>query len=297
MPHLSARTRRKLKYLPQEDQAPHGAAALACWNWALTGFRPMQKNPDDLFNFVSVGILYPAAGWYNIAANQNSLAALRAQWLLYDNALNESPQRLQVLHTINTELVKLSASLNGLVVSAAPTPYEVVMYYHPTTVNTHRVTGVVTTILNGPNYSHWWLQIDGGGLPAHNDGLEVFPGGADLCIRRPEYSSSAARTCRVYVQQLHQDHVNRIDAVLTTILNQQHGAAPAHGAWVNANRCSICNSTVYTGITRHHCRCCGRTVCADCSPATRVALLNARAPVAKPNQVAGAGPHRVCLYC
>lgn len=295
MPYLSARTRRKLKYLPDDGQAPHGAPILACWNWALTGFRPTQNNPDDLFNFVSVGIPYPAAGWYNIPANQARLAALRAQWLPYDDALNESPQRLQALRTINTELVKLSASLNGLVVSDGRTPYEVVMYYNPTTVNRHRVTGVVTTIFNGPNYSHWWLQIDGGGL--HNDGLEVFPESPDLCIRRPQYSSSAASTCRIYVQQLHQEHVTRIDTVLGAVIRDNHRAAPAHGAWVDSNRCSICNSTVYTGITRHHCRCCGRTVCADCSPATRMALLDARAAVAKPNQVAGVGPHRVCLYC
>jgi hypothetical protein len=53
MPHLTAVTRRKLKYLPQAGSGFHGAAALACWNWALTGLGPVQHNPDELFNYVS----------------------------------------------------------------------------------------------------------------------------------------------------------------------------------------------------------------------------------------------------
>ena len=297
MPHLSARTRRKLKYLPVEGAAAHGAVALACWNWALTGFGPIQNNPDDLFNYVSEGIQYPAGGWYNVAANQAKLLALRNQWLPYSGAAHESAARLQALNQINTEVVKLAIDLNGLAVSVAPTPYQVVMHYDPITVTRNRITQAITaTTLNGPNYTHWWLQIDGGGANHHNDGLEAFPGAADLNIRRPEYDSGPDNS-RVYVQQLHQDHVTRIDNVLSAVIIRQHRAVHGHGAWVDSGTCSICNSRVYTGLTRHHCRCCGRTVCADCSPGTRAPLLHARAPVAKPGQVAGAGPHRVCIYC
>jgi hypothetical protein len=39
--------------------------------------------------------------------------------------------------------------------------------------------------LRAPNYTHWWLKIDGGGAGGHNDGIESFPGSAYITIRRP----------------------------------------------------------------------------------------------------------------
>lgn len=299
MPVLTPTIRRKLKYLPQAGQAPHGAAALACWNWALTGFGPMQRNPDMLFNYVSLGPgTFPmaalvanaggAAGWFT-AANQARLMALEGQWAPHRNAVADTPARRNTLHQVNMELTKLAIDLNGLTYSAAPTPYQVVMHYDP-------IGGPPANLLFGPNYTHWWLKIDGGGAHNHRDGLEVFPGAASLTIRRPEYSQN--NNCAVYVQQLHQDHVNRIGHVLNAVVTVNHAAVPgfAHGAWVDTMSCSICNGVLIPGITRHHCRCCGRPVCSDCSPATRAALLGGRVPVANPNG-GGGGPHRVCLYC
>jgi hypothetical protein len=105
---------------------------------------------------VSFNIPYNAIGvpWYNIPPNQNQLAQLQLQWAPYSNAVAESPARRDTLHQINTELVKLAISLNGLTWSPSRTPYQVVMHYDPKNNSDNS--------LNGPNYTHWWLQIDGG---------------------------------------------------------------------------------------------------------------------------------------
>lgn len=269
-------------------QALHGAAALACWNWALTGFGPVQNNPDELFNFVSLNIPYNTGGviaWYNVPANQNALGQLQNQWTPFNGGPANAPA-LQALQQVCEGVTRLAASLNGLIPVVGASPYKVVMHYDP-------LAGDGT--LNGPNYTHWWLQVDEGGAHGHNDGLEVFPGSAHLTIRRPQYSNHD--NCAVYVRELHQDQVNRITAVLGAVIQANHLAAVAHGAWVDRGRCAICDCVVVPGFTRHHCRCCGRTVCADCSPNNRAVLRNARVAVQKPGQPAAAGPHRVCLYC
>jgi FYVE-type zinc finger protein len=287
MPHLSALTRRKLKYLPQAGASPHGAGLLACWNWALTGFGPTQNNPDELFNFVSFGIPYNTGGgvaWYNVGANQNSLAALRNAWAPFNNGVDSVAARAEQ-QRINVALTKLSCELNGLTTSPGATPYEVVMHYE--------ILGS-RGALHGPNWTHWWLRVDGGGAGMHNDAIEVFPRSPNLTIRRPEYS--VTENCRIFVTELHQAHVTRIDNVVAAVIAANHNAIP-HNPWIDTNNCAICNTHVTTGVTRHHCRCCGRTVCADCSPTTRAALLGGRAPAHKVGKAATNPPHRVCMYC
>jgi hypothetical protein len=270
-------------------QAPHGAAALACWNWALTGFNPVQNNPDELFNFVSYNLPYNTGGaiaWYNVVANQTALATLQGQWAPFDGG-PASANALQALQQVCEAITRLACSLNGLTPVVGNSPYEVVMHYDSTDRHGN---------LNGPNYTHWWLRIDGGGANFHNDGLEVFPGNANLNIRRPEYANN--NNCRVFVQELHQDHVTRIDNVVNAVIRANHTAGViAHAAWNDTSTCAVCGSTVIPGFTRHHCRCCGRTVCASCSPTSRPALWDGRAAVAKPGNAAGAGPYRVCIYC
>lgn len=286
MAHLNAVTRRKLKYLPLDGQAAHGGQALACWNWALTGFGLVQNNPDELFNYVSQGIPYNAnVAWLGVAANQQALTTLFNRWGQFAGGA-PTQAALTELHQINWEVTRMACEMNGLTPSVGPTPYEVVMHYDETDRQGN---------LNGPNYTHWWLRIDGGGAGNHRDGLEVFPGAAMLTIRRPEYSP--VHNCSVYVRELHQAHVNIINNVLAAVIAGNHLQAVQHAPWVDTNRCAICQGHVTTGITRHHCRCCGRTVCADCSPATRQVLRNGQQPKHKLNQPATNPPHRVCLYC
>lgn len=250
-----------------------------------------------MFTYVSLGApltpnnaVVPNAAWFT-PVNLQRLAALEAAWAVYRNAQAESIARRAELKRINTELVKCALEMNGLNWSAAQTPYKVVMHYDPHTNDLQ--DGIV---LAGPNFTHWWLQIDEGGANAHNDGIEAFPLTPNLTIRRPEYGTSALE-CRVYIQQLHAEHVTEITDLVNAVAVANHTVSVTHhGAKLNNFTCAICGQVLIPGghspMGRHHCRCCGKTVCASCSPTTRAQLLNNRVPLGH-----GVGPHRVCLFC
>jgi hypothetical protein len=281
VPTLSDATRRALKYLRGGGSA-HGlnAGSLACWNWALTGFGLNPINPDLICSYVAGtagdGDLNAAGGWFAQPGNQALLLAVRDQWGdevmdNYDTALTHAC----------FECLKLAIRANGLTWSAGATPYEVCMYY---------ASGPdVEGIARGPNWTHWWLQIDGGGAAGHNDGIEAFPGTNYVTIRRPEYSTH--HVSRAYVTGLHQTHVQTIGQALQTVARQRR---PVVGAWVadeTSNNCQICND-LFTWINRrHHCRHCGRLVCGSCSPYTRLVAPRAA------NSPQENGAVRVCNQC
>jgi hypothetical protein len=317
MPHLNPLTFRKLKYLPGDRKSfylnlPVRASDISCWNWALSGFAPNVINPSPLFMYVAEEIDLdggtPIQAWAdnNGGANRRTLNALRADWNGYRNeaGTNASPARLDTLHQINTALTALSASLNGLTVSPGWTPYRVAMHYD---VNVYawqrnpRTGQLVATNtvkeMAGPNFTHWWLQVEDGGL--NNDGIEAFPGSPNVTFRRPEYDSGSRYTCKINVTELHDRQVRRIEDLLDDGISQ-NWIQNIHRARPKSKVCFICGKHLITGINRHLCHCCGGTVCSDCSPATRHQFIHG------PGIVCLAGPncrgkrgrgHRVCMYC
>jgi hypothetical protein len=288
MADLSAHTRRKLKFLPQGGNAPQNPGRLACWNWALTGFGPNPVNPDSAFSFVAgflgVGDLDPA---FQLPARLNRLTLLQAQWAPFAGARAVSPAATAAFAAITDGIVKLAIEANGLAWSAGPTPYMLCMYYADGLDGSGE--------LRAPNYTHWWLKIDGGGANGHNDGIESFPGSSVITIRRPEYSTN--HVYRINLAGLHPSHVQRIDATLAHVAGAAHNAVgPGHGAWApdtSRTTCSICGDAFTFVNRRHHCRCCGQLVCGACSPTRRAVVGGVR----HPNNNDGLGPLRVCLYC
>jgi hypothetical protein len=286
MAHLSAHTRRRLKYLPEDDSAPLNPGLLACWNWALTGFGPNPVNPDSAFSFVSgylaQGDLAPE---FQTPDRLNRLQQLRNSWAPFAGARAVSGAASAAFATGTAGIVKLAAEANGLSWSAGPTPYTLCMYYEDGLDGSGE--------LRAPNYTHWWLQIDDGGQ--HNDGIEAFPRSAYITIRRPEYDSH--HVCRLHLNGLHPAHVQRIDQTVQHVVRACHNPmGPSHGAWAaddSRNECAICGTQFNLVRRRHHCRCCGQLVCGDCSPNRRAGV----ARVHHPNGRDGHGPQRVCLYC
>jgi len=287
MPQLSDLTRRKLRYLPTAGNAPLNNGMLACWNWALTGFGPGPINPDSIFNYVAgnaqVVVVLPGI-ITGTAALMNRLDDLRGEWgLIAANDAYDDQTRTD-FRGIQTGMLRLAAQMNGLTPSEGQTAYQLCMYY------SEGIHGG-THLLIPPNWTHWWLKIDGGG--ANNDGIESFPGTAFITIRRPEYSQH--HVSRIYLRELHASHVTNIDAAVAHLITTNH-ALVAHGAWQADNtrtRCTICGTLFSTFTRKHHCRCCGRIICAACSPGTRQLAH----PLAHPTWGAGNGPWRVCLYC
>ncbi|HMR29799.1 MAG TPA: FYVE zinc finger domain-containing protein [Geminicoccaceae bacterium] len=288
MATLSTHTRRKLRFLPNGGYAPQNPGALACWNWALTGFGPNPVNPDTAFSFVAgfigQGDLDPA---FQVPARLHRLQQLQADWAPFAGARAVSGPATAAFATVTDGIVKLAIEANGLSWSAGVTPYQLCMYYDDGLDRSGE--------LRAPNYTHWWLKIDGGGAPGHNDGIEAFPGSTVITIRRPEYSVN--HVYRIHLAGLHPDHVQRIDATLQHVVRGAHNPyGPGHGGWApdnSRNSCSICGDAFTLFHRRHHCRCCGQLVCADCSPNTRPGV----ARVHHPNNNDGNGPQRVCLYC
>ncbi len=285
MPTLTAATRRRLRYLRQGGNANLNPGGLACWNWALTGFGPAPVNPNSIFGYVSgfytVADLNLEGGWYATPATQASLLVLRNLWAPYRD-LNHIPGGYAAsFHQISLGCLRLAMEANGLQPSNAPSPYEVCMYYED------GLDGGGN--LRAPNWTHWWLRIDGGG--PHNDGIEAFPGNTSITIRRPEYDS--LHVVRMYAPGLHQTHVTRITQAVALVTA---ATRLPRGAWALDNTrttCHICN-TLFGALTwKHHCRNCGRIICADCSPTTR-ALIN---PLVRPAGAAEVGAVRVCYHC
>ncbi len=284
---LSSISRRKLRYLPAGGNAVLNPQALACWNWALTGFGPNPINPDTAFSYVSGYLnavdLDPA---FQQGDRLNRLTAVRQGWVQYQTAQATSNASNAAFLAAVDVIVKVSIEANGLSWSAGLTPYQLCMYYD--SAGTDPIDGFI----KGPNYTHWWLKIDGGG--ANNDGIESFPGSTSVTIRRPEYSNH--HVYRVYLTALHTAHVQVINAALQHLIAANHNIAVPHGVWAadhTRNTCSICNENFGIINRKHHCRCCGRLVCSSCSPATRQ-VIGGRA---HPNGRDGNGPQRVCLYC
>jgi hypothetical protein len=171
--------------------------------------------------------------------------------------------------------------------STGPTPYMLCMYYEDGLDRSGE--------LRAPNWTYWWLKIDGGGAAGHNDGIEAFPDSPMIDIRRPEYALNHVQ--RVYLRGLHPSHVQRINATLDHVVTAAHNPFGAgHGAWAadsTRNTCSICGDPFTFSNRRHHCRCCGQLVCGACSPNRRAGVARAH----HPNNRDGLGPQRVCLYC
>lgn len=288
MATLSKHTRRKLRFLPNGGHAPQNPGALACWNWALTGFGPNPVNPDSAFSFVAgfigQGDLDPQ---FQVQARLQRLQQLQADWAPYAGARAVSGPATAAFATVTDGVVKLAIEANGLAWSAGVTPYQLCMYYDDGLDRSGE--------LRAPNYTHWWLKIDDGGAPGHNDGIEAFPGSTVITIRRPEYSVN--HVYRIHLAGLHPSHVQRIDATLHHVVRNAHNAfGPGHGAWMpdtSSNTCTICGGGFTFVNRRHHCRCCGQLVCSDCSPNKRPNI----ARVHHPNNGDGNGPQRVCLYC
>ncbi len=286
MPALSDLSRRKLKFLPRGGNAPQNPGLLACWNWALSGFGPNEVNPDTAFSYVSGDL--NQAGLLPVFQQPENLARLtnlRAQWVPHDGDRVASNQATAAFNAGIDGIVKISIEVNGLRWSNRQTPYQLCMYYED------GLDG--SGYLRAPNYTHWWLKIDGGGHAHHNDGIESFPGSAFITIRRPEYSN--VHVYRIYLESLHRTHVTRIDDTLQYIITSNH-ALLNHGVWTPDNArttCQICNENFGLFNRKHHCRCCGSLVCGSCSPNTRIVV----ARVQHPNGNDGVGAQRVCMYC
>ncbi len=284
MARLSATTRRKLKHLHTAGNAPLNPNSLACWNWALSGFGPNAVNPDTAFSYVAGFIQQnDMRAQFQQAGPLARLNALRLRWQPFQYTRAVTPNSQAAFQAGVEGLVKLAIEVNGLGWTANQTPYELCMYYNDGLDGSGEV--------RAPNYTHWWLKIDGGG--ANNDGVECFPGSPNITIRRPEYSNN--HVYRINLTALHQSHVQNIDAALQHLIRGNHNAV-AHGAWAaddSRNDCTICNDNFTLTNRRHHCRCCGRLVCGSCSPNTRAGV----AQVQHPNGRDGNGPQRVCLYC
>ncbi len=285
MPTLTAATRRRLRYLRLGGNANLNPGGLACWNWALTGFGPAPVNPNEIFSYVNgfIGIvdLNTAGGWYATMAAQASLLVLQNLWLPYQNLRHVPGNYAADFAQVSLGCLRLAIEANGLQPSLAPTPYEVCMYY------ADGLDG--SGYLRGPNWTHWWLRIDGGG--PHNDGIEAFPGNTSITIRRPEYAS--IHVVRMYVHGIHAAHVTRINQAIALVTAANRLPRGAWAADNSRNSCHICNTLFGVLTWRHHCRNCGRLVCDACSPGTR-ALIN---PLVRPGGVAEVGAVRVCYHC
>ncbi len=284
MAKLSSTTRRKLKHLHTAGNAPLNPNKLACWNWALSGFGANALNPDTAFSYV--------AGWiqqndmrqqFQERGPLAQLNALKAKWQPYQGANAVSDNSKKAFKEVTAGIVKLAIKANGLSWSSKQTPYQLCMYYD----DGLNADGE----LRAPNYTHWWLKIDGGG--ANYESIESFPGSTNITFRPQEYANN--HVFRIYLSALQQSHVQKIEAGLQHLIRGNHNKV-AHGAWAadnSRNDCTICNDNFTLVNRRHHCRCCGRLVCGSCSPNTRAGV----AKVQHPNGKDGNGPQRVCLYC
>jgi len=291
MATLSTTTRRKLKYLSAGDQGnlnPRNPSKLACWNFALTGFDPNAINPSYIFmyaaGFANGDDLNALAAWYNTADTRRRLDALRQQWQPHQFKTAVTEQAERDFESVTEACVKLAIEANGLTWTNSTTPYELVMYYDSGLDGSGE--------LRGPNWTHWWLRIDGGGTAGHNDGIEAFPDATVMFIRRPEYSSQ--HVVRLYLTELKPRQVDLIEDTLAQVIEKHR---PAQGAWLPDNTsetCLICGDAFGVINRRHHCRSCGNLVCSSCSPSTRQ-VAN---PVVHPQGGDNAnGALRVCMYC
>ena len=218
---------------------------------------------------------------------------MRDDWRLHKNRSVHNGASQAAFNAIVLRVTQLSIQANGLMWTAGVTPYQIVMHYTVGTQNIGQINAPIMR-LNPPNYDHWWLRIDGGGGITHNDVIEAWPNDQYVHIRRGEYSVN--NNVRVYVTSLRLEHVQKITATVNHVITGNHPAVVAHGVWADDNSrqtCIICAKVFNTFHRRHHCRCCGRLVCGDCSPGTRQLVL----PVNRPNSGPEAGPHRVCMYC
>ena len=222
MAELSAHTRRKLRYLPQSGQAHQNPGRLACWNWALTGFGPNPVNPSSAFVFVAgFGDATDLAPAVQTPARLQRLNQLRQLWAPHVGARAVTPAAPAAFATATESILRLAIEVNSLMWSTGPTPYMLCMYYEDGLDRSGE--------LRAPNWTHWWLKIDGGGAAGHNDGIEAFPDSPMIDIRRPEYALNHVQ--RVYLRGLHPSHVQRINATLDHVVTAAHNPFGAgHGA-------------------------------------------------------------------
>jgi hypothetical protein len=144
MAKLSDLTRERLLCLPNGNGGwgvAHGQGNLACWNWALTGFGPIQNNPDAMFDYISYGnrnippdrtnnVTAAFAHWWNKKDNAARIQGLYDAWTPYRGPqTTPNPARDNLRHQICTMIVKFSCELNGLKWTDAQTPYKVRMHY------------------------------------------------------------------------------------------------------------------------------------------------------------------------
>jgi len=264
---------------PDALQGPGGHRNLACWNWALSGFRPICVDPTRMFAYCSQGEdprinCLPALGnaWYQSAPNMLRLDQIQTRFL--DAVITSDVCR--------QELINLSIEANGLTLGGNG-DYRLAVY----------------SKLNNPTptFDHWWLEIAG-------VTIEMFPNLPDVRLYTGGYAGGHAlaglAVDRIDLVGIHQEHKDLIQSILRnrrdSVVLRHPGGRQAWRADNARAGCVHCNVQFSTFTRRHHCRCCGDIFCNAHSSQTRFVTEPATRPNT-PQLARSADRVRVCVRC